>query len=127
MVAGITGTLGLILSWWVGKQWLGLSDGQVGICILASWVASIGALFLILKAERAEFLKKTILSSSWKVWLVFVSSYFGIWLLLAPPLRDSRVFLTLAIPLILNAGWGVMVFGPIQDYFVARRQRLGRR
>jgi hypothetical protein len=59
-------------------------------------------------------------------WIVALSVWFGVTVGLAPSLWDPRRALILALPLYMTAGFSIKVYGPVQDWLVARDQRRAR-
>jgi hypothetical protein len=58
-----------------------------------------------------------------RTWIFVVCFYLLLILNLAPDLRDPRVFFTLFIPLQISQGFAFLVFGPLQDWMVARKYK----
>jgi hypothetical protein len=126
MTAWINGFLGLFSSLLIGTQVLGLTPLEVMGSFVASVAAGWVAVFFTLKGERTPWLRKYVMSNSKRTWVVFLSLYFCSVVLLAPPIRDLRVFSWMIIPLILCTGFTIVTFGPLQDRWVARAQRKSR-
>lgn len=119
----LNGVVGTALVFLVGIRVLGLSPPDLVVCILATQAAALVSLFFILKMERVIFVRQRLINRSLKTWILFLGVYFGVSLLLGRPLREPKTFLWLSVPLMLTTGFAIIVFGPIQDFFVGRNQR----
>jgi hypothetical protein len=122
MAAWLNGILGLLLALALGIGILEMSWFEILRCILSANLAAAGALMLILKLEATPWVRKKVLTRSLKTWVVFTGVFLGILLALSPALREPRAFGWLILPLILSTGFWILLFGPIQDRLVARRQ-----
>ena len=114
------GFAGSISAWWLGTQVLALTDWNSLLCVLASNGAGMAALLLTLQSERRPWIRRHVLTRSWRTWTFFLSIYFGGMLLIAPPLREPRILAWLAIPLMASTGFTILIFGPIQDRLTKR-------
>jgi hypothetical protein len=124
----LNGLVGSGLTAWLGYQLLGLGSHEVIRCILVSNFAGVLALLITLRAQRVfSWMSSQIAFRTLKTWIFTASIYFGILLAFVPALRDFHCLMILAIPLILPTGYGIIVFGPIQDFFVRSDQRKARR
>jgi hypothetical protein len=117
------GCLGVTLAFVIGSRVLGLSAGEIGLCILASEISGLLSLLATLRMERVPFLRRYLINRSLKTWALFLCIYFGIILLIAPAMRDWRHWLWMTVPLMLGNGFVILLFGPIQDFLVRRDQR----
>jgi hypothetical protein len=126
LTAVLNGCIGLSLSYGVGLFFLQLSGVDILRSIAASNLAAFVALLLTLKAEQMPWVKRVFLGRSLKTWPFLVMLYFWISLALSPILRDLWILLWMAFPLLLSTGFSLLIFGPVQDYFVARKQRKNR-
>jgi hypothetical protein len=127
MTAWISGFVGGIAAAWIGSRWLGLSAGQIARCLVATNLAGLLALLVTLKGERTSWVRRHLMTRQRWTWAVFLVVYFGTLIGVGAPLREGRVFLWLVLPLVLNAGFAIVAFGPLQDRIVAQRQRQARR
>lgn len=125
IVALVNGLIGLGLALLVGNR-LGFDLGDSLFCLFVSNLAAVVSLLTTLKAERTQWLKKFVVNRSLKTWSLLLIVYFGILFTFCPMLRDSRKFLLMSVPLILATGFGIVIFGPIQDRIVRRIQRNSR-
>ncbi len=120
----LNGTVGLVLSLVLGVGYLNLSTRDILLSILVSNLAALVSLVLTLQAEGIAWILKHVLNRSLKTWTLLVSLYMGILIALSPCLRAIEPFKYLIFPLILSSGYAIILFGPIQDYLVRRKQRL---
>ncbi len=104
----------------------GLTPGQVFHCWGATFIAGLISLLATTKAERIPWVRKQVLYRSRHTWAFFVSLFWGLSLLLAPPLRSMKVLAWMAFPIMFSQFLMSLVFGPIQDRIVARIQRRSR-
>ncbi len=122
----MNGLIGLIGSFGIGLYLLGMSTGEIILCIGASMVAALVSLISTLKAVKSYPSAKKPNARLVRAWIILVSIYLTILFLLAPPIRNSQTFLYLIFPLILSAGFSILVFGPLQDYLVSAEQKKRR-
>jgi hypothetical protein len=122
-IAWVNGFLGAASAWLVGTRVLGLEDVEALRCVGASNAAGMAALLVTMQAERTVWVRRRLLTRGLYTWVLFLSTYFGMLLALAPALRSGRTFLILIFPVILSTGFTILAFGPIQDRIVARQQR----
>ena len=94
--------------------------------MFVSNAAGLFALLVTLKGERTSWARRVFFGKSRKTWPVFLCLYLAPMLALIPVLRTGMGFLWLFVPLVLSTGYCIIVFGPIQDYLVARAQRRER-
>jgi len=127
MTAWFNGILGVILSFWIGRSALGWSNDQVIQFILVNYVLSVVMPLLILKLERVAWMRTHVISSSPRTWILFLTLYFGGNWILTPHLQSMDAFVKMFIPLVLTTGLSILTMGPIQDYFVHKRQRAERK
>jgi hypothetical protein len=129
MTAWLNGFMGATLLAAIGKGVLGWSTAEVLHALLGSCLGGTISLFGVLKAERVPWVRQRLLGRPLKVWFFFVSSFFGQVLAYVPHLRfwdHPRAFLLQLIPIMLCNGFTIVLFGPIQDRIVWRRQRRER-
>lgn len=126
MTAWINGFLGVALTLAIGTLQFGMEPGTLARILLVNFASGLLSPLAILKLEGIPWVRQNILTRSLKTWAIFVTLYFGGNLLLSPELRSWPVFGWLGFPLILATGFSILAFGPIQDGFVRRRQRLAR-
>ena len=93
------------------------------LAVLLSNIAAFVSLSTTLKVEKTQWLRAKWLSSTLRTWIVLLGLYIGLLTLFFPPLRTLKSFLWLIFPLILSTGFAIIVFGPIQDYWVKKAQR----
>jgi hypothetical protein len=120
------GLIGLVGSFSVGLYLLGMNTGDIALCVIASMVAALLSLISTLKAVKSFPSSKSPNAKLTRAWIILVSFYLVVLFLLAPPLRDLKVFLYLIFPLILSNGFSILIFGPLQDYLVSAEQKKGR-
>ena len=124
MIAAIlNGCIGLALGLAVGKGLLGFTTLDTLGCLFVSNVAALISLVVTLQVELMDQKRKIWFTRSSKTWAFLCLIYFGIVLLLCPLLRDGRNLLILFVPMLLSTGFCILIFGPIQDQLVRRRQR----
>jgi hypothetical protein len=127
MTAWFNGILGGVAAAWLGSHELGLSTGQIVQCLFATNLAGLLALVVTtLQGARLGRIRSKVMSGALRTWTVFLIVYFGTLVGVGTPLRDGRTFGWLVLPLILHAGFSILLFGPIQDRAMARQQRLAR-
>lgn len=114
----INGCAGTALTLAIGSQVLGMTLPQAALCVLASNVGGFLALLVIMWGSWVR--------GTFPTWALFLGTYFGTLFLLAEPYRSVRAFVWLALPLMLSAGFCIIAYGPVQDWFVARSQRRQR-
>ena len=127
MIAWVNGALGVLSSVWLGTGVLHFDLKTVLLCVGASVISGLAAVFSVTTGERTPWIRKHILNRSRRTWPTFLVIYFGGVLLLSPALRDSRAFLILVGPLVLCTGFTILIYGPIQDRIVARIQKNSRK
>jgi hypothetical protein len=125
--ASINALLGSALVVWIGTHFLGFSLWDCIVCIIGTNVAAFFAMILILQLEWVPAIKRNVLTRSRRTWPVFLMLYYGILLALAPAVRGWRPLAILFLPLALSNGFGILAFGPVQDWLVARNQRRTRK
>jgi len=123
VLACVNAFLGLLLTIGIGTQVLDLALTDSLRDVLASNVAGLISLLLVLKGQATPWVRRRILTRSLVTWVFLVGIYFSLLLAFAPALRDPQIFIWLVLPLILSLGFIIMLFGPLQDRMVARRQR----
>ncbi len=123
IAAFIVGTIGFVISLWVGINFMKLDLTDVLLCILASNSAGLIALLSTLYAQKRFKCLQKLVRSSIGAWTFLSLQYFGILLLLSPPLRELSVFMAMFFPLILSTGFFIILFGPIQDFLVRQQQK----
>jgi hypothetical protein len=126
MIAVFNGTIGVIATLVLGTTVLNLSWMNLVQALLVSQVAGVIGLLLTLQAEGVPWIRRHILRRSVMTWSFFLLIYFGILLGANPVLRDAKTLAWLIVPIILNQGWCILIFGPIQDQIVRRKQRLAK-
>jgi hypothetical protein len=129
MTAWVNGFIGLASLAGIGHLLLDWTLPQIGRVFGASLLAGTIALFGILKAERFPAFRRIFMGRPLKVWVLFSSAFFGQVFLYAPELRpwlDLRAFALQLVPIMLSNGFTIVLFGPVQDRLVWRRQRLER-
>ena len=119
----INGLVGLALSLLIGMGVLEFPFGEVIFIVLISNIAGLVSLLVTLRAEKSPWLKETWLNHFLKTWLFLAIQYFGILLGFCSSLRSPGSMLLLVFPLILSTGFGIIIFGPIQDIIVKRSQK----
>ena len=122
-----TGTLGLILSLFVGTKLLDLNSWEVGLCFVVSNLAFAVALLTTLQAERNLWIKQHVIQGNIRTWSLCCLIYFTLLFTLSFPLWHPKNFLYLIFPLFLSSGFGILLFGPLQDAVVRRAQKAPRR
>lgn len=122
----LNGLVGLALCLGVGLYYVDLLPEEILYCVLVSNGAALVALLVTLKAEKYPWFKKKF-NRTLKTWGFLASLYYGMLLLLCPVLRDMQILLKMAFPLLISTGFCILVFGPIQDYFVRQAQRRARK
>lgn len=123
----ISGTVGCVLSWFVGTHFAGLSEFDVVRSIAAANVSGLVSLLITLWAERIPALKRGLLSRGYKTWALIATLYLSMMVTLVPALRDPQALALLFLPNVLTTGFAILVFGPIQDALVHKAQRRARR
>ena len=123
VAAFINGLVGLGLCFAIGIRSLEMPFEDILLSILVSNFAALVSLLATLKAEKNPWLAKVWLSNIGKTWSFLAVLYFGILLLLVPPLRSVERMLYLMLPLMLSTGFAILIFGPIQDELVKRQQK----
>jgi hypothetical protein len=126
MIAVFNGTIGVIATLVLGTTVLHLSWMDLIRALLISQVAGVIGLIVTLQAESVPWIRRYILRRSIMTWSFFLLIYFGILLGGNPVLRDVKTLAWLVVPIILNQGWCILIFGPIQDQIVRRKQRLAK-
>ncbi len=127
MTAWFNGILGIITGFWIGRSALGWSNDQVIHFLGVDYVLGFTMPLFILKIERIPWLRKHVISTSPRTWILFLVLYFGGNWILTPHLQSGEAFLKMFIPLVLTTGLSILTLGPIQDYFVHKRQRAERK
>ena len=122
MSAWINGTLGVILVLAIGLLRLDLSLLQALNCIFASLFAGLMGLLAVSKGMRTLWLRRHVMFNPLSTWIVFLLIYFGLELLLAPPLRNLVNAAWLILPTILSTGFTILAYGPLQDRIVSRHR-----
>lgn len=123
----MNGLIGSGLTLLVGFYELGMGLDETLLSILASNVAAVIALLVTLRTQRLSWVVKQVHFRTLKTWTFTLAVFLGIAVSLSPPLRDVHRLLILALPLALSTGFGIIVFGPIQDSFVRADQRRASR
>ncbi len=126
MTAWFSGIFGVLITWYISTRILGFHTAEALRAILSSVIAGWVALYSILRLEHIVVIRKRVFRGSIGTWVVFSSTYFGVLLALIPQIRDLDHFLILVMPLIMTTGITIVSFGPIQDRWVAKRQRRAR-
>jgi hypothetical protein len=115
--------LGTLLSLAAGLEILHLDWPTILLCVFTSNLSLFVALLGSLQIEKLAWFKKIPLHGAIKTWTVLTLLYVGLAVSLSAPLQNSKNFLVLVLPLILSAGVGILLFGPVQDQLVRRQQR----
>jgi hypothetical protein len=123
MIAVFNGTIGVFATLALGSFVLNIDLPSLFQILLVSQVAAVVGLLLTLQAEGVPWIRRYVLRRSLMTWSFFLAIYFGILLGANPVLRDGRILAWLILPIILNQGWSILIFGPIQDQIVRRNQR----
>lgn len=119
MSAWINGFLGLFLTLAIGTLRLGFEPLDAFWCAAASNISGFLALMAYSKANRVAWTKRHVVFNPFSTWLFFLTTYFGLELLLAPQLRVAQNFMWLAFPTMMVTGFAILAYGPIQDRIVS--------
>lgn len=122
----LIGTLGTLLSLWVGGEYFGLSYGGSLWTVFVANCAGLVGLVLTLRAESIPALKKKWLNSGLKTWALIAALYLSMMVTFAPVMRSGLTLLGMFLPNLLSSGYSFLVFGPIQDRIYRRAQRKHR-
>ena len=117
------GTLGVFLTYFLCVAHLGLSWKTALLAVLASEVGGFVTLMVVLNLQNIKVIKKWIIPTVSRTWIVFTSIYILVTYAFLPAEIGFRSFLPLIMPLIFSTGFVVILFGPIQDAIVRRGQR----
>jgi hypothetical protein len=126
ITAFMNGLIGLSVSLGIGTKYFEMDLADILIAVLAANFAVIIALLCTLKAEKIQWITKYVLNRSLKTWSFLSAIFLLIVTTASPPLRNLSTLAGMLFPLILSAGFGIIIFGPIQDGFVRRQQRRNR-
>jgi hypothetical protein len=119
----LNGTLGLALSLGIGTRLLNLDASNILMAVVAANLGAVLGLLLTLQAEKVSWIRTKLLNRSLKTWSFMILIFLGVLLSIAPVMRDPHVLAYLIFPLVLSTGFGILIFGPIQDQIVRRQQR----
>ncbi len=119
----INGFIGLVLSLFVSLHFFDGSVADVLRSVIVSNFAGMIALLVTLKLESFPWLRKHFLNHTLKTWSLLSVTYFMILFALAPSFQSYTHFFAMLLPLILSVGFGIILFGPIQDHFVRKQQK----
>ncbi len=119
----LNGFLGSLFTLFVGTRYLNLDAEDLWVCITASNLGAFVALLVTLQFEKSELFKRIPIHSTLKTWSTLSFIYLSILFALAPHLLDLQNFAVLILPLIFSTGFSIIVFGPIQDQIVRRKQQ----
>ena len=126
-IACFLGTLGSLLSILTGIWILDFSLGNACLCILGANAAGMLSLLFTLEWEHGfsfRWSKNTSdLRATLHAWIFLSLSYLGSLLTFVPALRSLQAMLVMSLPLLLSLGFCILVFGPIRDTVVRRRQK----
>ncbi len=93
--------------------------------LVVAWIAAnvFGALDLVftLELQRLKILRGTLVT-----WIFFMGFWMGGQIGVSPFLRDWHSWLYLFLPLCMCTGPCIVIWGPFQDWLVARRQKVAR-
>lgn len=95
--------------------------------LLAASVAGFASVVTITNIQWVPFIKRVFLTNISKTWVVFVLLFATVTVLLSPSGLGWRDYAWMTIPLIFSTGYVIILFGPIQDRIVRRRQRKERK
>jgi hypothetical protein len=118
----INGFIGLGLSLYVGIKHFDCSLSDVLSWVVASNLAGIVALLATLKAESVPWMRQNLLNHTLKTWSFLAILYFFLLVVISPPFQGFNHFFAMLIPLLFSQGFGIILFGPIQDSLVRRQQ-----
>ena len=85
--------------------------------------AGFTALMMTVQLEVVPVVKKRLLNSTLRTWILMSAIYFSILLGFSPELRSLYHLTIFFLPLLLSTGFMMMVFGPLQDQIVGWRWR----
>lgn len=119
----ISGTIGWVLSWYIGTAFVGLTTPEALWTAAAANVAAPIALLMTLWAERRPGAKKGWLRGALRTWALITVLYLSMMVTIAPPLRSVEALAWLFLPNLWSTGFGILVFGPMQDW-VLRKEGL---
>ena len=120
------GTLGWVSGLWIGTHELGLTVLDALQMLTAASVAGFISVVTLTNIQWVPVIKRLFLTNISKTWVVFLSLFSGITYALSPRGLGLREFGWMALPLMLSTGFIIILFGPIQDRIVRRRQRKER-
>lgn len=120
------GTMGILAALWLGANVLDLSYGAVCQGLLATSVAGLTAVLVVVNGVYLPWIKKYILPNTFMTWAVFLSIYFGITVLFSPNAFTSHDFAVLIAPFMFSTGYIIIIFGFLQDRIMRRRQLRAR-
>ena len=130
--AGTLGLLGLCLTMLLGVFSLQWSPLTAFLCFLSSNLAGLASILITLQVEHLISVRQERnggkgqpWGSTFKSWTLLFLLYFSMLLLLSPSLRNVQAMLYLCFPLILSTGFCIILFGPIRDSIVRKRQKKG--
>jgi len=126
-VACFLGVLGSFLSLWLGVFVIGFTLRESALCVLGANLSGIFALWVTLEWEHwlgFRWSQRTSdLGGTLNAWIFLSSCYLGSLLLLLPFLRNPYKMLIMTLPLLLSLGFCILVFGPVRDGIVKKRQK----
>lgn len=103
---------------------MGLSPLAIVIQVFASNLGAYVGGILTLQAEKVAWIKANIIPDGPRTWLMLMTWYSGIQLLISPELRDWGLYLRMGFPLLMTTGLVLSsLFGKTQDWIVRRSQR----
>jgi hypothetical protein len=117
---------GVVLCYVVGVQWLGQDVLAVAQAVVATQIAGFCALLSTVNVQYIERLK-FLTRGAPRTWIFFLVIYVGMTILVGPKSFNVHIYSLMAAPLILTTGLSIIVFGPIQDRIMRRRQSVERR
>jgi hypothetical protein len=123
MIAWFNGGIGILVTYWLGTSYLGLTREQLTKSIAVSLVSGFVTLMTTLKFEKIPWVRQNIINRPIKTWVLFVGFYLILIWSADPVVRVPVNFAVLIAPLILSTGITIALFGPIQDHLVAKSQK----
>ncbi len=121
-IAIVNGILGTTLCFILGLGFYDLSPSAIILAIFASNLAGFLSLMITLRAERIRWLRRYVLRQPSFTWFLLVFAYLAILLSVSPEMREPKTLAIFVGPLVLSTGFFIVIFGPIRDALMVRKQ-----
>lgn len=121
----LTATLGVLAALAVGR-YIGLDASDVLRALLASNIAGFLAVLGVVNLQYVSLIKRFLMRGISGTWVFFLATYCVLTWALGPAGWGLAEYAPLSVPLVMSCGFSIVVFGPLQDAAVRRRQQKTR-